>query len=98
MKGRIMPRTDDRRDRKAKKSYTLSVESVAFLETLRKAQRAPSASSVLEGILKDARRDRRKKDVDRAVTEYYSALTPHEVEQQLQWGDFALREFPPDAE
>jgi hypothetical protein len=37
-----------RSERKAKKSYTLSPESVTFLETLRKRRRAASISSVLE--------------------------------------------------
>jgi DNA-binding PadR family transcriptional regulator len=82
------------RKRKAKKSYTLSPESVAFLERLRRKRRAPSTSSILEEILQAARRRQQRAAVDRAVTEYYGFLSDAEAEEQLQWGRFAWREFP----
>jgi hypothetical protein len=52
-------------NRKAKKSYTLSSESVAFLEALRKKRRARSISAILEEILQGVRRERERASVGR---------------------------------
>jgi hypothetical protein len=78
---------------KAKKSYTLSPESVAFLEAMRKRRRASSVSSVLEEILQVARREQGKAALERAVSDYYASLSQEEAEEQTNWGEFALREF-----
>lgn len=88
-----MPRTARRSDRKEKKSYTLSVESVRFLEDLRKKHRARSTSSVLDNIVLALRRSQRKKALEHDVTQYYSSLSPAEVEEDAAWGEFALREL-----
>jgi len=66
--------TKGRADRRAKKSYTLSTESVAFLEALRKDRRAASISAVLEEILQDARRQLARQSGEEAVAEYYGLL------------------------
>ena len=81
-------------NRKAKKSYTLSQESVAFLEKLRRERRAASASSVLEELLQSARRGQKRKMLNQAVANYYDVLSPEDAEEQALWGDLALREFP----
>jgi hypothetical protein len=83
--------------RKAKKSYTLSPESVAFLETLRKKRRAPSISSVLEQVLESVRRAHERAALDKAVAGYYDSLQPEEVDEQTRWGEFSLREWPDEA-
>jgi len=82
------------KSRKAKKSFTLSPESVEFLEKIRKKRRAHSASAVLEEILQAVRRGQEKKAVDKAVTDYYDSLTPEEMEEQSKWAEFALSQFP----
>ena len=81
------------RDRKSKKSYTLSPESVTFLESLRKKQRAPSTSSVLDEIIQAFRRAQRKKALARDVAEYYSSLSPAEMKEDAAWGELGLREM-----
>ncbi|HEX4133026.1 MAG TPA: hypothetical protein VHY84_00280 [Bryobacteraceae bacterium] len=83
-------------DRKAKKSYTLSLETVAFLETLRKRQHAQSVSAVLEGILQTLRRDQKRASVETAVADYYSSLSDDDGAEHAHWGEFALRQFPND--
>ena len=83
--------------RKAKKSYTLSPESVAFLETLRKRRRAASISSVLEEILQAVRRGQERASIEKSVSAYYSSLSDKEAEEQAAWSDFALGEFPADS-
>ncbi len=82
-----------RTERKAKKSYTLSLETVAFLETARRKRRANSVSAVLEEILQDARRQEKLASVERAVNEYYSSLSASEIEEQRLWGEFALQQI-----
>jgi hypothetical protein len=65
--------------RKTKRSYTLSPESVAFLESLRKRRRAASISSVLDEILQSVRRHQERANVERSVAAYYSSLSPEEA-------------------
>jgi hypothetical protein len=90
-----MNRTSSRRpDPKLKKSYTLSAESIEFLEAMRKRRRASSISSILEEILQVARREQGKAALDRAVSDYYTSMSQSEVEEQISWGEFALHEFP----
>jgi hypothetical protein len=83
--------------RKTKKSYTLSPQSVAFLEAQRKKRRAPSASFVLEEILQTFRRGEEKRAMERAIADYYSSLSPEEAGEQVKWGAYALGEFPGEA-
>jgi len=82
-----------RRPVKAKKSYTLSAESVAYLEGLRKQRRAASTSSVLEDILQHVRQASRKMALEKAVTDYYSSLGEEGLDEQAKWADFAWAEF-----
>jgi hypothetical protein len=83
-----------RTDRKTKKSYSLSSESVEFLEMLLKKRHAPSVSAVLEEILQAARRADARSALDRSVVGYYASLSREESRELASWGDFALREFP----
>lgn len=89
-----MPTTAQKSERKAKKSYTLSPESVAFLEALRKRRRAASTSSVLEEILQAIRRQQERASIEKSVSAYYSSLSPDEAAELAEWGEFALGEFP----
>ena len=80
--------------RKAKKTYTLSPESVAFLEARRKRHRTASVSAVLEEILQAARREEAKAKLESAVSSYYDSLSDAESKEHREWGNFAMREFP----
>jgi hypothetical protein len=84
----------ERPHRKAKKSFTLSPESVEFLETLCKKRHALSVSAVLEELLQTSRREQARTALGRSVADYYSSLSSEESEEHARWGDFALREFP----
>jgi hypothetical protein len=89
-----MIRTTHRKPaRKAKKSYTLSPESVDFLETLRNKRRARSISFVLEEILQAARREAELAAINQSVTAYYDSLSDEEAEELRQWGKFGLRQL-----
>lgn len=81
---------------KTKRSYTLSPESVAFLENLRKRRRASSTSAVLEEIVQAARRRGARAAIEKSVSEYYSSLAAEEMREQTEWADFAMIQFPDD--
>ena len=79
---------------KAKRSYTLSPESIAFLEALRKKRQTHSTSAVLEEILQIVRHSQEKKAVEKAFADFYDSLPGEETEEQARWGEFAMGEFP----
>jgi hypothetical protein len=74
---------------KEKRSYTLSSESVAFLERLHKTRRTRSVSAALDELLIEVRRQRGLRDLDAAVGAYYSG----ENTEDEDWARFAETEF-----
>ena len=93
MIGRTMSRPSSKSDRKARKSYTLSLRSVEFLETTKAQRRAASVSSVLEEILQAAQHEQERLSIGRAVSDYYSSLSDDELTERGQLAEFALGEF-----
>ena len=91
--GRIAVRTARRPARKAKKSYTLSQESVKFLERVRRQRRAASVSSVLDELIFEARPTQELARIDQETKEYYDSLTDEEAKELSELGEFATRKF-----
>lgn len=91
-----MGQTLSKSDRKAKKSFTLSIESVGFLEQTRKKNRAESVSAVLEDILQKLRKAERLAAIERETASYYDGLSDAQVREQKEWAQFALEQFPID--
>jgi methylthioribose-1-phosphate isomerase len=94
MFGRTMRRSNTKRSRKAKKSYTLSPESIQFLESLRKKRRATSISAILEEILQRLRRAQERASIEREIAKYYDSLSDEDLAEDVRWGEFAMQEFP----
>lgn len=69
------------------------MESVDFLEAMRKKHRALSVSAALEDILQSVKRAQERVAMEKAVADYYTSLSDEEVEEQRAWGDLATREF-----
>lgn len=78
---------------KAKKSFTLSRSSVAFLERLRKERKAASTSLILDELIREAEARQRRRSAKQAITAYYSGLSLEERDEQKAWGDFALTQL-----
>lgn len=82
---------------KAKRTFSLSRQTVAFLESERKARRQKSLSAVLEEIVLRHQEGKVMERVSAAFTRYYDSLTPQEIAEDRAWGEFAATQFPDEA-
>lgn len=80
--------------RKARKTFSLSRESVSYLESLRRARKSKSISSVLDDLIRQRREGEELKRISASVTRYYDSLTAEEVAEDRAWADFAATQFP----
>jgi hypothetical protein len=80
--------------RKAKKTFSLSRQSVQYLEALRKERRSRSISAVLEEIICQQQQEKEVQRIAASATRYYDSLTASEIAEDRAWGDFAATQFP----
>lgn len=80
--------------RKAKRTFSLSPDVVSYLESVRKEQRRPSLSAVLEEIVRREQEHKEMERISAAFTRYYDSLTPAEIAEDRAWADFAATQFP----
>jgi len=80
--------------RKAKKTFSLSRESVNYLESLRKKTKKDSMSSVLEDVIRQQQQTKEMERISASVTRYYDSLTAEEIAEDRAWGEFAATQFP----
>ena len=74
--------------RKERRSFTLSRESVEYLELEQKRRRAPSASSVLDEILRERQQEYERQKLEASMVSYYDSLTDEEMAEDRAWGAF----------
>jgi Tfp pilus assembly protein PilO len=79
---------------KEKKTFSLSRQSVKYLEALRKERRSRSMSSVLEELIRQQQQTKEMERISASVTRYYDSLTSEEIAEDRAWGDFAATQFP----
>ncbi len=87
-----MPRI--RNARKARKTFSLSQETVRYLESLRKERKKHSMSSVLEDVIQQLQETKEMERISASVTRYYDSLSTEEIAEDRAWGDFAATQFP----
>jgi hypothetical protein len=87
-----MPRTQS--GRKARKTFSLSRETVHYLESLRKERKKESMSSLVEDIIRQQQQAREMERISSSATRYYDSLTAEEIAEDRAWGDFAATQFP----
>ena len=87
-----MPRI--RSPRKARKTFSLSRETVRYLESLRRERKNNSMSSVLEDVIRQLQQTKEMERISASVTRYYDSLTAEEIAEVRAWGDFAATQFP----
>jgi len=80
--------------RKEKKTFSLTRESVSYLESLRKQKKRRSTSAVLEELIRQQRQASEMERISASVTRYYDSLSDEEVAEDRAWGQFAETQFP----
>jgi len=90
--GKIMPKPAT--VSKEKRTFSLSRQSVMYLEALRKERRAKSMSSVLEDVIRQQQQAKELERISASVTRYYDSLTAEDTEEDRAWGAFAETQFP----
>ncbi len=77
------------RARKQRHSFTLSQESVEYLEQERQQRNAPSTSSVLDEILRERKLEEEQRQLEAAIASYYNSISEDERAENRSWGAFA---------
>ena len=98
MSRRKRSRARSRRRTKQRKTFTLSPESVGFLERLSADRVADSGgpesvSAVLDGLLLAIDRDRARQDIEDKIGSYYDERSNEERQEEIDWGNLATGEF-----
>lgn len=77
-----------RRRLKKRRTFTLSPESLAYLEQEAHRRNAGSHSAVLDELLKEKDRERQLAALEAATTAHYDSLSDAEVKEDKVWGEF----------
>jgi hypothetical protein len=77
------------RVRKVRRTFTLSPESLGYLEQEARRLQIESQSSVLDELLRERKREQQLSALEANVTSYYDSLSDEEVEENRAWGEFA---------
>jgi hypothetical protein len=80
--------------RKQKKTYSLSPESVRFIEIVRKERHRESDSSALEELIQEKKAEAERIRMDASISSYYDSLSDEDRKQNRAWGGFAESQFP----
>ena len=75
--------------RKIKKTFSLSRDAARYLDNLRKQWKKPSASAVLDEILRHRIAEARLQETAIAISRYYDSLSEDEVAANRRWAEFA---------
>lgn len=88
-----MPATSPKIGKKIKKSFSISVESDAFIRKSCKERKSDSESETLDALLSELRAIRQQQTVESAYTDYYDSLNDEDVAEERSWGAFAESQF-----
>ena len=80
--------------RKERKTFSLSRESVQYLESMRRQRKSASISSVLEDLIRKQQEAQQMQRVSASITCYYDSLSDERVAEDRAWGQFAETQFP----
>jgi len=79
---------------KLKRTFSLSSESLTFLEEVRRQKKAPSTSSVLDELIREQKRLSRRQAMGREITAYYDSINEEELNENAAWGQLGETQFP----
>jgi hypothetical protein len=75
--------------RKVKKSFSISLESEAFLRQMRKERQVSSESETLDVLLRELMAAQKQRAIEFAYVDYYDSLSDEDMAEQGAWGTFA---------
>ena len=97
MNKRAVPKVAGRRRPKERRTFSLSPESVAFLETLsvhrKESSGQQSVSAVLDDLLIALGKEKQRQENDAKIGKYYEERTKQERQEEIDWGTLATGEF-----
>lgn len=79
---------------KQKRTFSLSPESVEYLESVRKQKKAPSTSTILDEIIREQKYAAELAKTEASIIAYYDSITDEERKELSDWGHFGTSQFP----
>ena len=79
--------------RKQRRTFTLTKQALEYIEQLKKEHNIESASSALESLIEESRRQRELAEVSSSIAKYYSSLSDEQQRQESAWSRFSDSEF-----
>jgi len=80
--------------RKERRSFTLSQESVTYLDIEKHQRCAHSTSAVLDEILRERLKEKEREKFDASIKAYYDSVTDEQFAENEQWGKMTETQFP----
>jgi hypothetical protein len=74
---------------KRRRTFTLSPESLAYLEEQARQRKLGSQSAFLDELLREKTMELRRAALEANVTAYYDSLSKEERQEQRAWGELA---------
>lgn len=73
--------------RKMRRSFTLTVDAVAFVAETRRKRNAGSDSEALDMLLRELMLEAKRQALDASITAYYDSISDEEREEQKSWAE-----------
>ena len=80
--------------RKQRRSFTLSPQSIAYLEIEKRRRQADSTSAVLDDILRERLKEKEREKIGASIAAYYDSLSDDQVAENQQWARLSESQFP----
>jgi len=74
---------------KQRRTFTLSPESLAYLDEQAHERQLNSQSAFLDELLQEKSMEQRRAALEANVTAYYDSLSDEEIQEQRAWGELA---------
>jgi hypothetical protein len=80
--------------KKEKKTYSLSKDSVGYLEERVRRERRRSVSELLDELIQEKKLAAEQQRISENIRNYYDSISKEEQEENRLWGEFAESQFP----
>jgi hypothetical protein len=76
----------DGKTRKGKRTFSLSIEALAYLNVLARNNR--STSEALDKLIREKKEEAEKETISANIRGYYDSISEEERAENLAWGEF----------